>query len=607
MICSLAENLYQLGRGIDMAWAWGELLEEQRLDELLTAHPGRVFRPSPGKSAATLPSPCPGSLESLERRYRAYGERFRYVKDRKTLKVVFRQPPRPRFRPATYESAPSRAVYELRDATAEAAFAPWPLTRVSALVVRLRDGAVERLKQALPKRSAEIDRVLVGRKPDGTNDGPAEDRVRIMPLPSIGHVHADHEVRRVLVEVPPTCPLPVPDVHWAFSGLHVADAETGEIQAVLTRTEDNALLRQYGLEEDRGHPAWRTVTPAALPEDARRRRIDPARKREEAKAGDERAREQARAAVAVSQALRHAGVGANVEAIHVQREPFEGNGARAEPFAVGTRFAKERLWHVEIRFVEPVTGPLVIGDGRFLGLGLMAPLRKVQGVHVFAIEAGTGDNFEEADVVRAWRRAVMARVQATIGPSETPSPFYSGHELDGPPAKSEQHSHLAFAFDRDGSRLLVIAPHVVDRRPARPDEERHLETLERALTGMSELRAGTAGLLRIRPTTVQLDTDPLFAASRNWESVTPYRVTRHPRGVTAEEALAIDLRAECQRRGLPVPRVVTSDCHSLPGVGLEGRVRLHFNVVVEGPLLLGKSRYKGGGLFRGSSSVLSQK
>jgi CRISPR-associated protein Csb2 len=231
----------------------------------------------------------------------------------------------------------------------------------------------------------------------------------------------------------------------------------------------------------------------------------------------------------------------------------------------------------------------------------MGPLPKVHGVHVFAIEAGISENLDEANVVRALRRAVMARVQASIGAAETLPPFFSGHEPDGRPAKSEQHSHLAFVFDRDGSRLLIIAPHVIDRRAARPDERGHLETLERAVAEMCELRAGRAGLLRIRPTTVQVDTDPLFAASQNWESVTPYRVTRHARGVTAKEALAIDLRAECQRRGLPLPSVVTSDCRSLPGVGLEGRVSLHFDVVVEGPLLLGKTRQKGGGLFRCSS------
>jgi hypothetical protein len=48
---------------------------------------------------------------------------------------------------------------------------------------------------------------------------------------------------------------------------------------------------------------------------------------------------EARAAAAVAQALRHAGISAPVEAIRVQREPFEGRGAPAEAFAAGARFA----------------------------------------------------------------------------------------------------------------------------------------------------------------------------------------------------------------------------------------------------------------------------
>ncbi len=370
-ICALAERLYQLGRGIDMAWAWGEVLGDEDLERLLAEHRGQLFRPSGGKSAVTLLSPCPGSLKSLDLRYRAFGERFRYVKEGGSVKVVFRRPPRPRFQLVPYNSPPSRQLYELRNPTEEAAFAPWPLVRASALVVRLRDSAVELLKRALPAKTADIERVLVGRKPDGTNDGPPEDRVRIIPLPSIGHVHADREIRRVLIEVPPTCPLRADDVHWAFSGLDIVDMETGEVEAVLIRTDDERFLRHYGLKGDEGHRVWRTVTPAALPEQARRHR-----RAGKTKVGSQRCEEQTRAAGALCQALRHAGVRTPVEEIRVQREPFEGKGERVEPFAQGTRFEKERLWHVEITFKEPVSGPLVIGDGRFLGLGLLAPSRE---------------------------------------------------------------------------------------------------------------------------------------------------------------------------------------------------------------------------------------
>jgi CRISPR-associated protein Csb2 len=514
------------------------------------------------------------------------------------MKVVFRRPPEPRFRLVSYDSPPTRQLYELRDATAEAGFAPWPLERVSALVVRLRDGAVQRLMSVLPAHKADIERVLVGRKPDGTNDCPPESRVRIIPLPSIGHVHADREIRRVLVQVPPTCPLRAADVHWAFSGLELVDEETGEIQAVLTPTDDHGFLRHYGLEDDAGHRVWRTVTPAALPEDARRRRIDPAHQRDEAKAGRERALEHARAAAAVCQALRHAGVRRGAEAIRVQREPFEANGLRAEVFAAGTRFSSARLWHVEVCFAGSVEGPVVIGDGRFLGLGVMAPVLGLDGVYGFVIESGLSENAKECEVVRALRRAVMARVQQTLEDDTSLPPFFSGHQPDGAPTQSEQHSHLAFAMDPIGKRLLVLAPYVIDRRAATFDERRHLNRLWGALKDMSELKAGSAGLLKLRRTFVDVETDPLFAVSRRWESVTPYLVTRHARGLTPAEALAADLRAECQRRGLPVPRVDVGEWRGVPGVGLEGRAVLHFNVGVAGPLLLGRSRYKGGGLFR---------
>jgi len=594
--CWIAERLYQLGRGVDMAWAWGEILDDDALDTLLAEYPGQVFRPSAGKGAVSLPSPYPGSLKSIEERYRAYGRRFRYVHGGRTPKVVFHQPPRPRFLSVAYDCPAARQLYELREPTAEAGFALWPLVRASALVVRLRDGAVERLKRAIPGCASEIERVLVGRKPDGTNNGPPADRVRIIPLPSIGHVYADQEIRRVVVEVPATCPIRATDVHWAFSGLLVAP-ETGEVHAVLTRAADQQFLRHYGMHGDGSHRVWRTVTPAALPENARRRRIDPARKSDDAKAGRERATEQARAAAAVCHALRHAGVRTAAEVIRVQREPFDRNGALVEAFSDGSRFTKERLWHVEVTFESTLSGPLVIGDGRFLGLGVLAPLVKAWGIHVFTVEAGLTEHADPMAVARALRRAVMARVQRVLGESTALPAFFSGHEPDGALARSQLHPHLAFVFDPGRARLLVVAPHVLDRREATTDELAHLRVLEEALRGFYELRAGTAGLLTVRAAIPDRTTDPLLVASRTWESLTPYHVTRHTKKVGADEALAIDLRAECRRVGLPVPHVESTECRGVPGVGLVGHARLAFEPAIEGPVLLGRCRHMGGGLF----------
>ena len=78
------------------------------------------------------------------------------------------------------------------------------------------------------------------------------------------------------------------------------------------------------------------------------------------------------------QALRHARIRSAVEDIQVQREPFDAHGERVEAFAPGTRFSKHQLWHVKITFSEAIAGPLVIGNGRFLGLGILAPLSTIQ-------------------------------------------------------------------------------------------------------------------------------------------------------------------------------------------------------------------------------------
>jgi CRISPR-associated protein Csb2 len=314
-------------------------------------------------------------LKSLKERHEAMSQRFLAQGQGQSIKLQFAKAPEPRFTPEHYDSPPSRQVFEIRSQTSQADLLTWPLSRISALVVAVRDGAVTRLKKALPDQESQIEKCLVGRKADGRDDAPQSARVRIVPLPSIGHAHADHTIRRVLVEVPAACLLRADDVFWAVSSLELAGPSSADMpNLVLTRTSDESMLRHFGVG-DRAYVRWRSVTPVALPDAARRRRIDPTRRTTEAKRGSERVREQQRAAGEVVQALRHAQIPVTAEIIRVQREPFEANGERIEMFAPGTRFQKERLWHVELIFNEPFAGPLIIGDGRYYGLGLMAPVR----------------------------------------------------------------------------------------------------------------------------------------------------------------------------------------------------------------------------------------
>jgi CRISPR-associated protein Csb2 len=606
-ICEVADTLYQLGRGVDMAWAQGELVEEVEAEARLSGYAGILLRPNRAGSGTTLFCPRPGSLASLIRRFAASQSRFKTIGTGKAAKQLFSQAPKPDFEPVPYDSPPDLLLFDITESYADAC-APQSPERIVALTEKVRDLGAERLKTSAwrrddPKREAWIERVFVGRD---ANEAHKAERIRITPLPSIGHPQTERSIRRVLVAVPPDCPLAAADIEWAFSGLPLdLDPETGEVApsaATLVAADDRSMLRHYGIEDAAPARLWRTITPSALPERAVRRRIDPIRRREEAKGAAERLREEAAAEWAVRQALRHASVTAPAQSVRVQREPFEAKGQRAEAFAPGTRFAKERLWHVEIAFAEPQPGPLLIGDGRYLGLGLMRPVRRTEGVYAFDIAGGLAEQAGPSAIARALRRAVMARVQAELGPRTALPVFFTGHATNGGPARAGEHEHLAFAFDAPRKRLIIVAPHVLDRRSARSTERKYLSILDAALADFRELRAGVAGKLTLVSGPVEMQDDPLFAASRSWGSLTPYRVTRHAKMKDLAKAVEADLLIECGRCGLPRPEIEIFGSFGKPGLGLFGRVKLTFRAAVAGPILIGRDRHFGGGLFAAAAA-----
>lgn len=612
-ILPLAERVYQLGRCVDMAWAWAELLTKEELQERLHSYPGIIRHPSTG--IADVNCPVPGSLKSLLQRYQAGARQFGIVDGRNQ---TFRQRPKPRWKKVCYEGAPTRFLLELHRSEDDN-FAPWPLERASVLVQEIRDAAADKLRRALADRISDIDRVLIGRKPNGENAGPTSARVRIVPLASIGHKQADMQIRRVLVEVPPECPLQADDISWSVSGLQLIHPVLREPVHLIVSGDPSPLAR-FGV----GNPAriWRSVTPVSLLE-AQRRRLPPNRTQTEektTKSASERQIEHGRTAFAIGQALRHAGVAASVHSVRLQREPFNQRGVRVEPFAEGTRFNKHCLWHVELQFESPVSGPLVIGDGRFLGLGVMRPVTPAVGVYAFSIESGLQPNPNPQRLALALRRAVMARTRDAQGTPRLPS-YFSGHPEDGSPGRSEE-PHLAFVFDPQERQFLVVTPGQLNRLRSQLDfrdapllegalaadyhasrsrieqlDLRYAPLLEKALEGLHQLRAGKDGCLQLQPIVVDTTCHHLFQASHLWESRTPYDVNRHARKSTAEAVLMRDILGECERRGLPCPQVTILKWHAMRGLGLQGWLRLEFKQAVSGPIILGRSRHTGGGLF----------
>jgi CRISPR-associated protein Csb2 len=615
-LCVIAERLYQLGRGVDMAWARGEIIDADEIETRLATHTGAIYRPAVGGTGIVLPSPQKGSLASLERRFLESGNRFKAIKSGRQTQI-YSQASKPRFAPVVYASPPQLFMFDLRELNDRQGLGSWPLARAVNLVERIRDLAAAALKSRQPGAATTIERIFIGRDAKETDKA---ERIRIVPLPSIGSPHVVPAIRRVLVEVPPNCPLLGTDIESAFSGILISeevDSENGEvIETRLLPAEDRDMLRHYGVDDRNGHRVWRSVTPVALSEVAARRRIDPQRLRKElaatrgaasrelkeSKSGAERLAEESRAAAAVLRSLRHSSVATRTEAIRLQREPFTGRGASAEDFAPKTRFAKERLWHVEITFAEPMRGPLVIGDGRYLGLGLMAPQRDaMRDTMAFAVPPQAGvaaaDGFALA---HAARRALMALARDAKG--NVPR-LFSGHEDGGGRAASGRHKHIFIAGDdNDGDglidRLIVAAPWACDRS-SNPNRAERLQ-FDAVVSRLETLRAGHLGVIALGRPTGLSSQDALAGPAHLWESRTPYLATRHAgRRKDAAAMLARDITAECVRRGLPAPaEVEILECGGVAnGGGLEAHAQLRFATAVRGPLLLGRDSHRGGGLF----------
>lgn len=580
-IAELAHRLHTLGWGVNAASARGAVMAAAEAEALLDGHPGSRHHPFPDGGGQGDPwCPLPGSLDSLKARHRDLGGQYRLHVEKGRRHTHFQRAGKPDCVPVAYDAQASRFLFDLRDGSEESkgAFAPWPLAEAGRLAKALIEGAVARLPHGEPQ--------LLGRRDAGEADKPG--RVRVIPLPSIGATHTDPSIRRVLVEVPPGCPLDRRDVAWAFTGLILPEG------AVLTPAADRGMLRHYAATPKRTAALWRSVTPVALPVARPGGKVG----------GGARVASEAGAVHAVRQALRHIGIrGWGRAQVRVRREPWHAKGERAEAFA-WDRFSKDRLWHVEVRLPEPVAGPLVIGCGRFRGLGLMAPEWEHESPPdevVFTLAPGSRPPVEQrAKVTEAARRALMS-LDGGVSRGLV-SPLFSGHlGADPGPARPGYHGHaFLVAEDADGDglldRLRVLAPWAADRsfRPGDGDVLCFAAVVER----LSQVRAGPAGVLDL----IRTDPgEPPGAAvwATVWNSVTAYRPTRHPRrSQDTAAAFAADVQAECARRGLPIPRSVeVSSIRAQDGGGLCADLRLTFAAAVRGPILLGRDSHQGGGWF----------
>jgi CRISPR-associated protein Csb2 len=179
-------------------------------------------------------------------------------------------------------------------------------------------------------------------------------QMSFVPLSTIGHSHADGRIRRVLLTEPPGSPGQAVDLlRIKLAGLILTD-DNGKGTCQLARLDDQDGVWQLYVRRAR---IWRTVTPMVLHgHNALRGKIS-IHKTERL----------------LLEALDKSGYPPeNVESVVFQPAPLWPGGLAAREIQVPKHLERWPRYHIQVRFREPVQGPVLAGIGRHCGIGVFA-------------------------------------------------------------------------------------------------------------------------------------------------------------------------------------------------------------------------------------------
>jgi CRISPR-associated protein Csb2 len=337
VLSAVVRRLHHLGLGIDLVAGNGRLLGDVEKRAL----PGEVWIPDPDGRGTRVP--VPGSYEEIVTRYATFLRRA----DLRRL-----DPPTP---PSvvgyvTYRrrsDAPARRAHAFTLTREGGGVASFDARKAIHIAAWLRHAAHEAAKR-LRLDPAFVEQEVCGH---GSSAEEKSHRFSYLPIPSIGHQHVDGRVRRVVIAEPP-----LGRGHASTPALLRALAEAplvsedGEVMAELrpAQGDEDPVLERYFARAR----TWATATPIILPgRDDRRSR---------------------RAVALIVKALAQSGCTTPVAEITVlENAPFSGVEL-PRSYVVPAYLRDFPRVHAVVRFSEPVPGPVAIGSGRHVGLGLMA-------------------------------------------------------------------------------------------------------------------------------------------------------------------------------------------------------------------------------------------
>lgn len=348
---SQARRIMALGWGIDLVAADGKILSLEETNLLIQNHRGQRWLPV-AKSHHMLRCPKPGSLEDLRNAYRSFLSRFEGN--------VYH----PARKPTTFEETPYAKIGSVKRAIAafqliqpdddSETVKPFDVRKTMEIAAWVRGFLCKASQQyKFPGDSAVY---VAGHVPKLQKNGKTPDRFSYLPVPSIGHEHADGMIRRLIVAEPYGGNGQY--TYWAQNVLSnaVLTDQNGYPQAILRPirqpSRDSVIFQYIDSAE-----TFQTVTPVILPgyDDMK----------------------YTKAQKLIEKALHQAGFSVDdlAEPIYLQKAPFRKGGYSPSSYAVPKYLRGKPGMHVQLRFKERIDGPIAIGAGRHFGLGLFAAVK----------------------------------------------------------------------------------------------------------------------------------------------------------------------------------------------------------------------------------------
>lgn len=337
-----AKRIFRLGWGIDTVIADCRMMSAIDVGKL----PGQRWTPvQNGYNELRLPTT--GSLDALRARYESFLGRV----SQSGLAPVS---PLTEFGVIGYRQTNAAAVrphvtFELRGKDSE--FFRYPQRKLIHIAGMVRHLAIEMMRRSPPRDISNLDdwldRYVAGHLRQEKSGGNHR-QLSYVPLPTIGHLHADHGVRRVMIAAPPGDHRLLEHLAMRLHGLQLIPKRGEEFPdpPTLVRVNSDNVIRCYTSSAG----SWTSVTPIILP------------------GHDDR--KEAKTERLVRTALTQCGISARCEfecrsVSRIPRSPLPQEYIRPRHLPTQTAI------HLDLKFDDPVSGPILIGAGRHRGFGLM--------------------------------------------------------------------------------------------------------------------------------------------------------------------------------------------------------------------------------------------